>query len=487
MRLVFTVLFFFTSIHTAFAIPLLDQDNSITQSVGGRVVYAGNSPAQSFTANAEGLLSKIEVMIQRDAGDIGDLSLEIWSMVAGAPAGSTPLFSTPMDLTGMSAGSYDYVTVDVSAGMIGLNHGDQYTIALNGSAGLSDPNVVWNRGRSDYLGGVQFDRSGSWRLSATASDYGFRTYVDPDIIPAGLIVVPEGDYNGDAYVNSADYTVWRDSLGQSENQMPADGNHDGQVDQDDYHVWTSAFGLKPDSEVANGSFASGDLSDWDVIVGPNTNVSFGFPRVETFDVDGDGTSNDAMRLRLGRINTDLFGGSVTIQQKLLLEEDDYEFSANIASQSLEAFSNNGPGNYLLKLDGEVIDQIVLQGTSIDAGEVIRDSIFASIEDVTAGYHTLSITVERGATNSRAIYQFIDDIQLNRIGSTSSLATLQAIPEPSGFVLFSLAYMSLIVGRKRQWRIARAFVVPNKIKATSKATPLGSGTLIASPVALIEAP
>ncbi len=436
MRFIFALLLF-VPCNLLLALPALDQVNEINQSVGGRIIFAGNSPAQSFTANAAGLLSQVDVMIQRDAGDIGDLSLEIWPMIAGAPAGSTPLLSVPIDPNTVPIGFYDYVPVDISTGMIGVNYGDQYAIALNGSAGLSDPNAAWNRGNFNYTGGDYFERSGAWALLGTNFDYGFRTYVDSEMIPTGLVVVPEGDYNGDAYVNSADYTIWRDSLGQSGNALPADGDRDGQVDLDDYNVWTSAYGLMPDSEVANGTFASGDLSDWDVIVGPNTSVSFGFPRVETFDVDGDGTSNDAMRLRLGRLNTDLFGGSVTIQQKLLLEEGDYEFSANIASQSLESFGNSGPGNYLLKLDGEIIDQLVLNGTSIGAGEVIRDSLLASIDNVTAGYHTLSLTIEKGATNSREIYQFIDDIQLNRTGAAS-----QAVPEPSSLILICSATIGL---------------------------------------------
>ena len=54
-----------------------------------------------------------------------------------------------------------------------------------------------------------------------------------------------GDYNGDGYVNAADFTVWRDTIGTEgteENHPAADGNHDFDVDSDDYMVWTTAFG-----------------------------------------------------------------------------------------------------------------------------------------------------------------------------------------------------------------------------------------------------
>lgn len=45
-----------------------------------------------------------------------------------------------------------------------------------------------------------------------------------------------GDYNGDGWVNLADYAVWRDHLGQV-GDAAADGNRDRVVDLDDYTLW----------------------------------------------------------------------------------------------------------------------------------------------------------------------------------------------------------------------------------------------------------
>ena len=42
-----------------------------------------------------------------------------------------------------------------------------------------------------------------------------------------------GDYNGDGVIDAADYTVWRDSLGQSGIGLPADGSGNGTVDETD--------------------------------------------------------------------------------------------------------------------------------------------------------------------------------------------------------------------------------------------------------------
>lgn len=51
-----------------------------------------------------------------------------------------------------------------------------------------------------------------------------------------------GDYNADGVVDAADYTLWRDSEGQTGVGLPADGNGDGQINQGDYLVWRDNFG-----------------------------------------------------------------------------------------------------------------------------------------------------------------------------------------------------------------------------------------------------
>ena len=60
--------------------------------------------------------------------------------------------------------------------------------------------------------------------------------------PAGVV----GDYNGNGIVDAADYTVWRDHLGQSfalQNRDPANGS--GPISAADYTSWKSNFGRMP--------------------------------------------------------------------------------------------------------------------------------------------------------------------------------------------------------------------------------------------------
>ncbi len=66
-----------------------------------------------------------------------------------------------------------------------------------------------------------------------------------------------GDYNLDRVVDAADYSLWRDSLGGTEN-LSADGNHNGMVDQGDYAVWRENFGAVAPATI--GAVAAGSIA-----------------------------------------------------------------------------------------------------------------------------------------------------------------------------------------------------------------------------------
>jgi hypothetical protein len=63
------------------------------------------------------------------------------------------------------------------------------------------------------------------------------------------LLVPPGDFNRDGRVDAADYTIWRDTQGQSGVGLAADvtgddlqGIPDGLVDESDYALWIANFG-----------------------------------------------------------------------------------------------------------------------------------------------------------------------------------------------------------------------------------------------------
>jgi hypothetical protein len=70
--------------------------------------------------------------------------------------------------------------------------------------------------------------------------------INPATCPNCLGVV--GDYNGDAQVNSQDYSTWRAAFATT--QMPVDGNQNGIVDAADYVIWRRALGATVGSSAA---------------------------------------------------------------------------------------------------------------------------------------------------------------------------------------------------------------------------------------------
>jgi CSLREA domain-containing protein len=69
-----------------------------------------------------------------------------------------------------------------------------------------------------------------------------------------------GDYNHNGVVDAADYTVWRDTLGQHPTAYSkADGNGDGTINAQDYDVWRNNFGHVPNP--GGGSAATAITSE----------------------------------------------------------------------------------------------------------------------------------------------------------------------------------------------------------------------------------
>jgi len=62
--------------------------------------------------------------------------------------------------------------------------------------------------------------------------------------PLGSVAVEPlaGDYNLDGMVDAKDYSLWRDSLGQTGTGLAADGDGSGTIDEGDYNLWKANFG-----------------------------------------------------------------------------------------------------------------------------------------------------------------------------------------------------------------------------------------------------
>ena len=74
---------------------------------------------------------------------------------------------------------------------------------------------------------------------------------------------PNGDFNGNGTVDTADYAVWRSNNGTSvPRNTLGDANGDGLVNQTDYTIWRAQFGTMPatGSSVVLGSGGTGELA-----------------------------------------------------------------------------------------------------------------------------------------------------------------------------------------------------------------------------------
>ncbi len=79
--------------------------------------------------------------------------------------------------------------------------------------------------------------------------WNFHTFfgeVDIIEVAGGPVDGLAGDFNGDGFVDAADYTVWRDNLGSSDESAFAPGTGSGNgsgIDGEDYNLWRANFGM----------------------------------------------------------------------------------------------------------------------------------------------------------------------------------------------------------------------------------------------------
>jgi hypothetical protein len=144
----------------------------------------------------------------------------------------------------MAGTQYDKVTVAGQLsldGMLVLSIIDNFTPAAGNSFDVLD----WGSLTGTFA---------ALQLPAVAGGLSWNTsqlYVSGSISVAGVL----GDYNHNGVVDAADYTVWRDSLGQSGTGLAADGDTGGAsagvIDQADYFVWKNNFGNHAGSASGN--------------------------------------------------------------------------------------------------------------------------------------------------------------------------------------------------------------------------------------------
>ncbi len=125
--------------------------------------------------------------------------------------------------------------------------------ASNGTTLLGTANLT-GAGGVESLSGIGLAAAGTYYARISGANNSVQLY-QLQLAAAALVTVPAGDYNQDGVVDSADYSVWRNSLGSVGSNLAADGNGNGRVDAADYSVWKSNFGASAGS--GNSGIAAG--------------------------------------------------------------------------------------------------------------------------------------------------------------------------------------------------------------------------------------
>ena len=150
---------------------------------------------------------------------------------------------------------------------------------------------------------MEFDQRGDpwYRV-----DQGINARIDIGAIEWQL-KMPFGDYNFNGVIDSADYTVWRDTLG-STTDLRADGNQNHVIDTDDYAIWKGNFGQVIADFNHSGATDIADYFLWQSTYGSTTDLRA--------DANEDGIVDDADY----QIWFDTYGSTMEIAQFGLLSD-----------------------------------------------------------------------------------------------------------------------------------------------------------------------
>ncbi|TWT31093.1 Autotransporter-associated beta strand repeat protein [Posidoniimonas corsicana] len=124
-----------------------------------------------------------------------------------------------------------------------------------------------------------------------------------------------GDFNSDGSVDAADYTIWRDNLGQSDDALNGNGTGDasGNVVQADYDLWRDNYG-----QTGGGGGVTVDISGADVFP---SQVIFDSSTGNTYTITGDSGFGGATPINITGNVTAVLRNNNTLQGAISIGEN----------------------------------------------------------------------------------------------------------------------------------------------------------------------
>ena len=182
------------------AAPIVDQSFSAVGGGASIAVQDGQGLAQVLTVGLGGLLTEVDIQVDRQAAATGTFSLSILSASGGVPGGdgsSLFIVTRPVsDITTIGPFNYNFLSFDVSGAGLFVTPGEQLAIAvLHASLGYPDW-VQWetNSGAGAFHGNGSLTTT--WQALAGV-EFGYRTFVDTNATaqvpePASLALLALG-------------------------------------------------------------------------------------------------------------------------------------------------------------------------------------------------------------------------------------------------------------------------------------------------------
>jgi hypothetical protein len=178
----------------------------------------------------------------------GVIGMTVFGQAPDATPTDAQFFDNEIHIDGLTAGTHKNVRMDLTSALLITANSQSFGGAFNDIFGTG---LRPDGGPKLTPTGLQF-----YINKTGGSAYALTVYIDN--VRFGMTVA--GDYNGNGFVDAADYTIWRDTLG-STSDLRANGDNTGAsanvIDQADYTFWKTKFGATSGS----GALSSGAVPE----------------------------------------------------------------------------------------------------------------------------------------------------------------------------------------------------------------------------------